>query len=203
MEISPLIEFTKAFVKVQAQLQPAVKNSLNPHFKSKFADLASCYEACRQVLSDNGFAVLQVPWVSEEGATMLRTHLMHVSGQSMIGEMYVCAKESTPQSRGSALSYSRRYSLVTLVGLATEDDDGNHATQSYEKPTPKAPKKVTIPGEYVINFGKEAIKGKMIKELDKGQIETILQWCVDNNAKPEFQEAAFSYLDILTQQEVK
>lgn len=201
-----MTEFLKAFVKVQKALKPAKKDSLNPHFKSKYANLESCYEACRDVLSDNGFVVLQVPWISEEGATILRTDLYHVSGQVLIGQMFVCAKDTTAQARGSALTYSRRYSLVTIVGLATEDDDGQAATQGHVKSKPQGgvlgPIKKQIPnGDFLIPASKTfgAYQGKKVKDVPKEHLEKMLQHCIDKQIAPELQEAILTHLDIITQ----
>ncbi len=206
-----ITDFIKAFLKVQTHLQPALKDSLNPHFKSKYADLASCYDACRKILSDNGFVILQYPFVSNDQATMLRSHLIHTSGQSITGELYVCDKSASPQVRGSALTYARRYSLVTMVGLATEDDDGNTASQIKPKtdnthlrtkstsiansPSPKQG------GDFVIDFGKPPLKGLTIREAyakHEDELEKLLKWAIDNSAKPFFQSAVFEYQESMS-----
>lgn len=207
-----MAEFIKAFVKVQASIEPAIKNSINPHFKSKFADLTSCYEACRKILSENGFAIIQQPYIGDDGATMLRTNLMHVSGQSIAGEMHVCDRTATSQQKGSAMTYVRRYSLVSMVGLATEDDDGNSANEHKPQDGLKSDKKeskipqvpmpivLNVPDLYKIDFG--PLKGKALKDCGREAIEKALQWAIDHNAKPAFQEAALAYLDNSTSEDI-
>lgn len=200
-----MIEFLKAFVKVQKALKPAKKDSTNPHFKSSYADLASCYEACRDALSDNGFAVLQVPELQENGATILKTHLSHISGYELIGIMFVCDRSATPQQEGSALTYKRRYSLCTMVGIAPEDDDANVATEKFIAPKggiigPIKTQNPGVAGEYIIPFGPN--KGKKIKDMAKENLEKTLEWCKKNDKAPEYQEAILKHLDILTQVDI-
>ena len=191
-----MVEFIKAFVKVQAALEPAIKNSVNPHFKSKFADLTSCYEACRKILSENQIALIQQPCTSEDGSTILKTHLLHVSGQGIVGEMHVCDRTATSQQKGSALTYIRRYSLVSMVGLATEDDDGNAANEHKPKATiPPVQQKAIMPGDYVIDFGK--LKGRALKDCSANELKGAYDWAVANNAKPNFQDAYLGWKQII------
>ncbi len=194
-----MVEFIKAFVKVQAALEPAIKNSVNPHFKSKFADLTSCYEACRKILSDHQIALIQQPCISEDGSTILKTHLLHVSGDGIVGEMHVCERAATSQQKGSALTYIRRYSLVSMVGLATEDDDGNAANEHKPKPLTSQTKS-SMPGDYTIDFGK--LKGRSIKDCPAIELKGAYDWAVKNNAKPNFQDAYLGWMQIIETGEV-
>lgn len=194
------IEFLKAWLKVQSQLQPAKKESNNPHFRSKFADLSSCYEACKQTLSEHGFVILQEPVLNAETLDqLLRTKLTHVSGYGIEGEIYVCGRETTPQAKFAAFTYLRRLALVTMVGIATENDDGNSATQAHPAPKTPLPKPMSkmeaykMAGEFIIEFG--ADKGKHIKDLDRSQVEKMLVWCKEKDKFKEFQYAALSYLE--------
>lgn len=120
-------DLNAALAKAQGQMGPALKDSNNPAFKSKFASLASVIEACRP-LSDNGIAYTQ--HTSAQGrAVSVCTMLRHASGQVLdCGVMTAAAKDESPQSIGSVLTYLRRYSLMAAVGLAADDDDGNAAS---------------------------------------------------------------------------
>jgi len=105
----------------------ASKDATNPHFKSKYADLASVWEACRGPLTANGLSVSQLPAVDGMRVT-LTTVLMHESGQFISQDLTMTAAANTPQAVGSALTYARRYALASIVGVAQADDDGNAAS---------------------------------------------------------------------------
>ena len=127
-------ELATALSKAQGEITGALKDSANPFFKSKYADLASCWEACRAPLAKNGLAVFQVPEYTETGLTLITT-LAHSSGQFMRGSLPVHPKDDTPQAMGSALTYARRYALTAFIGIAQVDDDGNAASgKAYETP---------------------------------------------------------------------
>jgi hypothetical protein len=127
MEMSEHVnELAAALAKAQGQIEGAVKDSANPFFKSKYADLQSVWAACRKPLSDNGLSVLQSP--STDGMRVsLETMLLHSSGQWVKGVVSVTAKEDSPQSVGSAITYLRRYALQSVAGVAPEDDDAEAA----------------------------------------------------------------------------
>ena len=120
-------ELTTALAKAQGEITGALKESANPFFKSRYADLASCWDACRGPLSKNGLAVFQAAETTELGL-VLTTTLAHGSGQWMRSSLGVTPKDDSPQSMGSALTYARRYALTAMVGIAQVDDDGNAAS---------------------------------------------------------------------------
>lgn len=128
-----------AFVKAQQGFAPAIKNSVNAHFRNKYADLGACIEAVIDSLNENGIGLVQKNYPSEAGI-LVETLLVHVSGESMSsGQLFVPASKNDPQGYGSALSYGRRYSLMAACGIAPEDDDGNAASKPTKAPT-AAPK---------------------------------------------------------------
>jgi len=120
-------ELAAALAKAQGEITGALKDSANPFFKSKYADLAACWDACRKPLSENGLAIIQSPEVNAEGLT-LTTLLTHSTGQWIKNIFRILPKDDTPQGVGSALTYARRYALTALVGIAQVDDDGNAAS---------------------------------------------------------------------------
>lgn len=115
-----------ALSKAQADITGALKDSQNPFFKSKYADLASCWDACRKQLAANGLSVIQTTRMTEQGL-MLVTTLAHASGEWVAGEMPVLTKDASPQGQGSGITYARRYALAAIVGLAQIDDDAEAA----------------------------------------------------------------------------
>lgn len=121
-----------AFVRAQMKFGKALKSSTNPHFRSKYADLSACVEAVIDGLHSEGFALTQPTEINTEGITV-RTCLLHESGgMLMLGELFMPAIRNDPQGFGSALTYARRYSLISAMGLAPEDDDGNLASKPQE-----------------------------------------------------------------------
>lgn len=126
----------KAFVAAQKQFAPALKTSTNPHFKSKYADLASCVEAVIDALNSHGIALLQKPHLCESGVT-IETVFVHESGEQLSGGVFhTPAQKNDPQGYGSAMTYARRYSLMAACGIAPEDDDGNSASRPRETVKP-------------------------------------------------------------------
>ena len=122
-----------ALVKAQKAFGPALKTATNPHFKSRYADLAACVEAVIGGLNDNGIALIQKCYDCTDGV-MVETMFLHESGEMLeCGILHVPAAKHDPQGYGSALTYARRYSLMAACGIAPEDDDGNAGS----KPAPK------------------------------------------------------------------
>lgn len=122
-------EIATALAKAQGAIEGAVKGKENPHFRSKYADLGAVWEACREHLSKNGIAVVQ-PIATVNGSLCTITRIVHSSGQWMQDEgIPLLLSKQDMQGLGSALTYSRRYGLMSMIGIAPEDDDGNQASQ--------------------------------------------------------------------------
>jgi hypothetical protein len=134
MQMSEKIDLLAASLAVaQGAIENAAKDSDNPFFKSKYADLASIRDAIRKPFADNQLAVMQP--VSVDGSKVtVTTILAHSSGQWVQSELTMAAqrqvqgggweKVDTPQAIGSAIAYARRYALAAIAAVATEDDDG-------------------------------------------------------------------------------
>jgi hypothetical protein len=121
-------ELATALAIVQGQLTFAKKDSKNPFFKSNYADLESVWDACRELLSANGLAIMQFPGEYLDGNMALNTIITHKSGEWMSQEMSVPVSKPDAQGAGSALTYMRRYALAAVVGVVQADDDGNSAS---------------------------------------------------------------------------
>ena len=136
MQSDSIANLAKALSTVQGKLTHAKKDSANPFFKSKYADLESVWDACRDLLASNGLAVAQFPGstsieiINEVAiATMsLTTILTHSSGEYISQEMSVPVNKLDAQGAGSALTYMRRYAVAAVVGVVQADDDGNAAS---------------------------------------------------------------------------
>jgi hypothetical protein len=121
-----------AFVKAQRAFGPALKTSVNPHFKSKYADLANCIEAVIEALNANGIGLMQRTYECKDGV-LVETVFIHESGEVMeCGMLHLPASKLDAMGFGSCLTYARRYSLLAATGLAPEDDDGVAASRRTE-----------------------------------------------------------------------
>jgi hypothetical protein len=122
-------ELAAALAKAQGAIEGAVKGKENPHFRSKYADLGAVWDACREHLTKNGIAVVQPVGQTTAGTLCTFTLLVHGSGQWMQDDgIPLLLSKQDMQGLGSALTYSRRYGLMSMVGIAPEDDDGNAAS---------------------------------------------------------------------------
>ena len=119
----------EALLKAQMEMGTALKDSSNPFFKSKYADLNSIREACMPVLNKYGIVVLQ-PTVVIDGKNYVKTLLLHTSGESMESLTEILYKAvGDAQGQGSGITYARRYGLQSFVNVGAEDDDGNSASK--------------------------------------------------------------------------
>jgi hypothetical protein len=156
METSPSIAALAASLsKAQASIEGAVKGKVNPAFKSKYADLSSVWEACREALTDNGLSVVQSPGPVADGRMELTTMLLHSSGEWMRGTLTIPLGKVDAQAYGSATTYARRYALAAFVGVSPEDDDGNAAAKA--KPTaPIGPRPAPPPEDNAPQFERKS-----------------------------------------------
>ena len=128
--------FAKAFVKAQLEMVNASKDSTNPHFKSKYADLTSVREACVPFLNKYGIAVLQ-PIIQSGDKQYIKTVLLHESGEEYSCLTEIIHAQNTAQAHGSGITYARRYGLQSLVCIGADDDDGNEASKGEKSKTEK------------------------------------------------------------------
>ena len=126
-------ELATALSAAQAEMKNATLNKVNPHFKSKYADLAGIRDTVTPALTKHGLAVVQGTDTTEGGIVVV-TRLLHKSGQWMESRFPIAYDK--PQTMGSAYTYARRYSLSAMCSIsADEDDDANAANAStHEKP---------------------------------------------------------------------
>jgi hypothetical protein len=122
-------ELAKALAAAQGEMSAAAKDATNPHFKTRYADLASIMDACRGPLTKHGLSVTQLPGRGDDGAVTLTTMLMHASGQHIGSTVGARPAQENPQVVGSILTYLRRYALASVVGVVSDDDDGEAASQ--------------------------------------------------------------------------
>lgn len=128
-------ELITALAKAQGSMSAASKDCSNPFFKSKYADLSSIWNACREPLSSNGLAVIQTVQQRENG-DILYTILAHSSGQWISSSIPLRIKSDGKtnelQVMGSCLTYLRRYALSAIVGVAPDEDDDGNSGRGYQ-----------------------------------------------------------------------
>ncbi len=169
-------ELATALAKAQGELENASKSSNNPHFKSKYADLAEIINTTRPVFSSHGLSVTQCPSF-EAGIVSVETILMHSSGQWMSSTISAPVSKQDAQGVGSSITYCRRYALAAVAGIAQEDYDANTAVGHGTKKAPN-----------LKEVGESAITAKQVAEvrqalelvgvaegllLQKAQIESV------------------------------
>ena len=119
-------------IKARGQFNAAVKDSANPHYKSKYVSLDGVIDAITEGLQANNLYCVQQTDIVD-GKIQLHTKFIHTSGQWIGGIYPIHPVKNDPQGEGSALTYGRRYALMALAGIAPEDDDGNAATKAATK----------------------------------------------------------------------
>ena len=134
--VSAIRSIYAAFIAAQAEFGAASKGAINPHFKSRYADLATCLEAVLPALNKHGLALTYRVYDCDNGVR-LEAVIIHTSGEKISsGILHLPAAKQDAQGYGSALTYGKRYLLQGLCALQTEDDDGNAATASVKaRPT--------------------------------------------------------------------
>lgn len=170
----------KALAAAQIELTNPVLNKTNPHFRSKYADLATVLNAVRPVLGKHGIAVMQIT-ETLDSAILLHTRLIHTSGE-WISSTYPVSHIGKHQEMGASLTYAKRQALSAMVAVAGEDDDdGNEATQQTLKPAAfTKPAKKANANEYDPEAS-ASIHDQMIGELnDCASKEDLRAWATKN-----------------------
>jgi hypothetical protein len=133
-------ELAAALSQVQGLLRPSGKTSVNPQFNSKYSDLASVWDACREVLTSHGLSVVQT-FSGEndpDNKITVETMLLHKSGQYIKSRLALPLQKTTAQGIGSAITYGRRYGLASIIGVTPDDDDDGNAASEPMKPAAPA-----------------------------------------------------------------
>jgi hypothetical protein len=147
-----IFEMASALAKCQGAITNPKKSSDNPFFHSKYAELSEVWDACRKPLSDNGLCLIQLPEVAYTGEVVnieergqikqveacmvtVTSFLIHSSGERIESVFTVRSNKTDVQGVGSAITYARRYAMMSILGIAPEDDDANGASR--KAPTPK------------------------------------------------------------------
>lgn len=132
---SPL-KLLAALTKAKRAFDPVLKDRENDFFNSKYATLGAVLKSIGAALDDNGLTVVQTTGLIGDDGILLLTTLHHLeSGESLVSVWPLHPTKRDPQGEGSALTYARRYALMTMFGLNAEDDDGNSGSRRiYDEP---------------------------------------------------------------------
>lgn len=121
-----IVNIAKALCAFQSTVEAIRKDKANPFLKNKYADISNILEEIREPLATNGLCFVQFPAQNSS----LCTRILHTSGEWLEDEFSISPLKNDPQAMGSAITYMRRYALVAILGLSTEDDDAQAASKS-------------------------------------------------------------------------
>ena len=182
-----------ALAMAQMNLKGAIKDSANPFFKSKYADLSSVVEAIRSAFGQCGLSYVQRIEPSDKDEVRVETILLHASGEWLsCGALNLPVSKADAQGYGSALTYARRYSLAAACGVAPEDDDGNAATKS-------APKSIAVSVWDTMPADEQKflsdIAQEVIAQINLNDIESAKKYIDDQNLDADEKTALWSRFD--------
>jgi hypothetical protein len=183
-------ELAAALAKAQSAMGQAPLDKVNPHFRSKYASLASIIETAKKPMTAQNLSFVQGVEYADQ-RVIVTTRLMHASGQWMESCVSLKPQQDSAQAMGSAVTYGRRYGLQSMLGLVgDEDDDGNAAEQkpSSAPPPPKAAApaskkpapevKPTVEdfdlGAWIMPSGVH--KGRALKDIEPAALKATLSW---------------------------
>jgi ERF superfamily protein len=176
-------ELATALSKAQGEMQAAIKDKVNPFFKSSYADLGSIWDAARPVLSKHGLCVLQTTEMNADGSKIiLVTTLVHSSGQWMKSFLPLNPAKNDSQGIGAAITYLRRYSLSAIVGVVCDDDDDGETAvgrgKNQEKQQPPVAQNQEKPQAPDEKIGKTEISvlTNLIQQLDEESKKSFMDW---------------------------
>lgn len=189
-------ELAAALSKAQGEMQAAIKDKINPFFKSSYADLGSVWDAARPVLSKYGLCIMQTTEMTPDGSKIIMvTTLAHTSGQWVKSFLPLNPAKNDSQGVGAAITYLRRYSLSAIVGVVCdEDDDGETASgRGKTQNTQQPPSQNTPPKQepqVIERVGKAEIIAltTLIQNLDEESNKSFLEWIKKTFNAPSLQD---------------
>lgn len=174
-----IAKLAAAFVAAQAEFQSVAKDAVNPFHKSKYATLDALVAEVRPKLAKHGLGFVQGTTTPESDANSkatsftVETTLIHTSGEWWTTGVLIPLAKADPQGAGAAMTYGRRYSLASALGLVNdEDDDGNEASKQPKPAKPKPAPQATGP---VMPIGDH--KGQPLASLTIDVLRNALNWC--------------------------
>lgn len=199
MRTSALIDkIAPALCEAQAVMKRALKDSTNPFHKSKYADLESVWDACKDALTASNLSVMQT-FETIEGASHIVTMLLHASGQFITSSLKLpfpfdtveknsgqVIVKNDPQTLGSVITYCRRYALAALLGVVQTDDDAQQAVTT--PPISRAQVKAIVPAKEI----RMPEPKKEVSTIDSS-LEILKGYIATNKGDPSRLEEFISY----------
>ncbi len=176
MKSEKINEIAGALAKAQMEMTSATKDCVNPHYRSKYADINSLLLSCRPILAKHGIAICQIPEMTDKGVVLTSGLYHESSGQWFEGIMPITIKtggNNDLQALGSCISYLRRYCLAAMVGIASDDDDGNEGKAYQVKQEHAKKETVTVPQ---VTSDQVAEVRSMLALCDNAYISKIMDW---------------------------
>jgi hypothetical protein len=191
-------ELLAALADAQGEIENASKNSTNPHFKSKYADLAEVLSTIRETFPKHGLSLIQSP--SFDGSLAHVTTLVgHKSGGFLFSVASCVPAKSDAQGIGAATTYLRRYGSSAMAGIAQEDDDGQAARHDQKPVAVQLPAGRPMDGVWeAMNEEEQAwllkIAGEVNAIFDSGDIKAAHDHIVSQNLGTDEKAALWSQL---------
>ena len=154
----------KKLFEAKKEIGTITKDAKNPFFKSNYLSLNGLIDAVEEVLVNNDLVLLQP--IKDN---LVLTQIIDVESSEMVESGMTLPNIQDPQKLGSAITYYRRYTLQSLLGLQAEDDDGNSATKQTKEERKPA---LTLDG---FNFLNEKGTKEQIETALKGRRMTTAQ----------------------------
>jgi ERF superfamily len=176
-------ELAAALSKAQGEMQAAIKDKVNPFFKSSYADLGSVWDAARPVLSKYGLCIMQTTELTpDRNQVVMVTTLAHTSGQWVKSYLPLNPSKNDSQGMGAAITYLRRYSLSAIVGVVCDDDDDGETAVGRGKQYTQSSKQDKQP--------QEPEKQQVVEKVDTAQVTalTTLINSLDVDSKKSFHD---------------
>ena len=154
-----IVEITNALISVQSQLRPVPKDATNPFLHNRYASLSTVLDVVRRPLLDNGILLVQRVIQSEPCTVAVETRLIHNSGEWFSGITTIPlpntddTKSNLGQAVGAAISYARRYGLMSMLSLAAVDDDSDLEVRPQPSQTVSDQSHVHTPAPTTVPYG--------------------------------------------------
>lgn len=174
-------ELWKAIAAAQTEIQNPSKNSINPHFKNKYADLAEVLRTVLPTFSKHGLSIVQSTGFDPTNNTVqVSTVVAHASGGFISSDAKCIPARADAQGIGAATTYLRRYALTAMAGVAQEDDDGNDARHKHG-PTEASPALLSLLAQIASSHVVETLESlkPAIRQLSKTERETAIQAAIE------------------------
>lgn len=169
-----IADLSAAIAKAQAELKNPPKNKINPHFKSKYADLASILETILPIYAEHGVSIVQGTSITDTGIVV---HTRVMKGNEWLESIYPVCQFAAPQAQMSALTYAKRAALQCMGMVCGDDDLDGEDSKTVQ--TNVAPKKLDAhqSSELLTEILGEL---KLVDTKDK-----LLAWAKANQPKKE------------------